>query len=237
MHIYAIPMRWADLDSLNHVNNVVYLGYAAESRARLVDDGLLSESARIGTMSVRFLRPMRLGREPVVVASELDGDTLTQQICLDADDSRTVFAEVVTRHGEPEESVLHRDVHVLPAALRRSDLDASGEVTPTKVFELFQEARVLSVASRMDALRSGSFVVGTSEVTLHRPIRWRPEPCTAGVWVSRVGRASFEIGAQLSDETGVLASSRSVLVGFDPQTQRSRPFEDEQRAQLAALQR
>ena len=24
-------MRWADLDSLNHVNNVVYVDYAAES--------------------------------------------------------------------------------------------------------------------------------------------------------------------------------------------------------------
>ena len=32
-------MRWADLDSLNHVNNVVYLDYAAESRAILVEDG------------------------------------------------------------------------------------------------------------------------------------------------------------------------------------------------------
>ena len=29
-----IPMRWADIDQLNHVNNVVYVDYAMEARAR-----------------------------------------------------------------------------------------------------------------------------------------------------------------------------------------------------------
>lgn len=228
-------MRWADLDMLNHVNNVVFLGYAAESRARLLDDGLLSESAQVGRMTVKFLRPMRLGQSPVVVASRVDGDTLTQQICLERDGSRTVYAEVISCHGAAEPAPSHGDVHTLPAALRRSDLDASGHVTATKIFELFQEARVLSVATRLGSLGAGSFVVGTSEVTLHRPIRWRPEPCVAGVWVTRVGRASFEIGSELSDETGVLASSRTVLVGFDPETQRSRAFDEHQREQLAEL--
>lgn len=228
-------MRWADLDSLNHVNNVVYLNYAAESRARMVDDGLVGEATPVSGMTVRFVRPLPLGRRPVVVVSDVDGDTLTQQICVDEGDDRTVFAEVVTRHGEPQPTELREDVHVLPSALRRSDLDASGEVTATKVFELFQEARVFSIATRLDAFKPGSFVVGTADVTFHRPIRWRPEPCVAGVWVSRVGGASFDIGTQLSDDTGVLATSRTVLVGFDPTTQRSKPFDEPQRAQLEAL--
>ncbi len=228
-------MRWADLDSLNHVNNVVYLDYAAESRAALVNDGLLSESAVIAGISVTYHRPLELGRLPVTVASSIDGATLMQQICIDAHGSRTVFAELVTRMGELEPAALHNDVVQLPMSLRRSDLDASGDVTPTKLFELFQEARVLSIATRLNALRPGSFVVGTSEVRLHRSICWRLEPCVAGMWISRVGRASFDIGVQLSDESGVLASARTVAVGFDPQTQRSRPFEERELAQLNQL--
>lgn len=229
-------MRWADLDSLNHVNNVVYLDYAAESRAALIEDGLLDASAQVCGMSATYLRPLSLGRAPVVVASRVEGDILTQQIRLD-DGSTTVFAEVVTRHGERAQAEPHGVVHSLSAPLRRGDLDASGDVTASKIFELFQETRVLSVAMRLDSFRPGSFVVGTSDVTLHRPIRWRPEPCVAGVWVTRVGRASFEIASELSDETGVLASSRTVLVGFDPETQRSRAFDEDQRAQLADLMR
>lgn len=230
-------MRWADLDSLNHVNNVVYLSYAAESREVLVEEGLLNGSARIAGITVTFQRPLALGRAPVTVVSTVDGATLTQQICVDSGSSRKVFAEVVTRHGEPEPAEPHSDVATLPAALRRSDLDAAGEVTPTKIFELFQESRVLSIRTQLDAFAPGSFVVGTSDVTLHRPIRWRPEPCVAGVWISRVGRASFDIGAELSDAAGVLATSRTVLVGFDPQTQRSRPFGEQERAQLDSLLR
>lgn len=225
-------MRWADLDSLNHVNNVVYLSYAAEARARMVEDGLLDAELTVAGITVKFVRPLSFGRAPVIVASQIEGDTLKQEICVEVDGERAVFAEVVSRHGEPEQAERREDVDVFAMALRRSDAEASGDVTSTKIFELFQESRILSIATRMDAMGPGSFVVGTADVTVHRPIRWRAEPCAAGVWISRVGRASFEIGAQLSDETGVLASSRTVLVGFDPVTQRSKPFNDRQRAQL-----
>ena len=33
-HIYLCPLRWADMDSLGHVNNVTYVDYLQESRVR-----------------------------------------------------------------------------------------------------------------------------------------------------------------------------------------------------------
>ena len=67
---HEIPMRWADLDSLNHVNNVVYLAYAQNARA--VIDGL--PQGPIGATTVEFKRPLLLGRRPVVVTTRVEGD-------------------------------------------------------------------------------------------------------------------------------------------------------------------
>ncbi len=35
-HVYRCPTRWADLDLLGHVNNVVYVDYLQEARVDLV---------------------------------------------------------------------------------------------------------------------------------------------------------------------------------------------------------
>ena len=70
-------MRWADLDSLNHVNNVVYVDYAMEARGRLVDDGVLGAGQTIRRLRVDFLRPLLLSSKPVLVRSTIDADVLT----------------------------------------------------------------------------------------------------------------------------------------------------------------
>ena len=57
VHEIHIPMRWADLDQLNHVNNVVYVDYAMEARAQLVDDGHLDAGLPIRHVRVDFMRP------------------------------------------------------------------------------------------------------------------------------------------------------------------------------------
>ena len=35
-HIYLCPMRWADMDSLGHVNNVTYVDYLQEARVDML---------------------------------------------------------------------------------------------------------------------------------------------------------------------------------------------------------
>jgi acyl-CoA thioester hydrolase len=222
-------MRWADLDSLNHVNNVVYLDYAAESRAMLVEDGVIGTEAAVTHMSARFMRPLLLTRRPVVVVSEMDGDVLTQHICIDREGARTDFARIVTSFGAPS-PVARADVDAkpLPSRIRRSDIDASGVVGPTKTFELFQEGRILYVANHLVGLTPGRFVVGTVDVDFHEPITWRRDPYEMRGWVSRVGGSSVTIESELSDGEMVLARSTTFLIGFDLAAQKSRRFSDEE---------
>jgi acyl-CoA thioester hydrolase len=235
VHEHHIPMRWADIDSLDHVNNVVYLAYAAEGRAAMADAGLLPKDLVPETMTVRFVRPLRLGRRPVVVASTIQGQDVVQHVAVDDDSGRTVFAEVTTSTRGRTAASVREDVPTVPLSLRRDDLDAGGVATPTKIFELFQETRVLQLSTMLGAMRPGRFVVGTSAVTFRDDVRWRLEPLQASAWVGRVGRGSFDMRSQLSDGRAVLAESTTTLVGFDPVTQTSKPFDDDERAQLGGL--
>lgn len=224
-------MRWADLDSLNHVNNVVYLDYAAESRALLVEDGALQGEAPISRMTAEFRRPLLLSRRPVTVASTLDLNTLTQEIRSDA--SPTVFAHVVTTFGAPSD--LERGQSTFePYALstRRSDGQA-GVATATKVFEYFQEARVLLFSElRRDSEGASRFVVGRVDVTYGAPISWRREPYPIRSWINRIGDSSLTVEAEIADNDMVYAHATSVLVGFDMATQRSRKLSDDEKAVL-----
>lgn len=229
-------MRWADLDSLNHVNNVVYVGYAAESRAILIEDGVLDAGRDVTHMSVTYARPLLLTRHPVLVVSTIDADTVTQQVCVDRDGERTVHAIVTTSFGTPRPgSRANVTSDPLPSAIRRSDLDAAGVVGPTKTFELFQEGRILFISGQLSSLSAGQFVVGTVAVEFHQPITWRREAYQMRGWISRVGDASVTIESELSDGDAVLARAQSFLVGFDLAAQTSRKFTTDERAVFAGL--
>lgn len=229
--VHQLPMRWADLDSLKHVNNVVYVDYASESRALLVDDGLLDPGHAVAKMSVRYARPMLLSRHPVVVTSVIDSETLTQQICSDREGTRTVFSKVVTNLGTPT-AARRSEVAVdpLPCRIRRSDLDPTGVVSLIKTFELFQEGRILYMSNHLAGLGAGQFVVGTVGVEFHSPISWRREPYEMRSWVSRVGAGSVSVESELADGDVLLARGTTFLVGFDLAAQKSRAFSPEERA-------
>jgi acyl-CoA thioester hydrolase len=232
--VHELPMRWADLDSLNHVNNVVYLDYAAESRALLVEDGLLDAESTVAEVAVDFLRPLLLSTRPVHVVCTHDGDGLVQEIRSAGSD--TVFARVTTAFGPPPAlAVQGASVAPLPVRVRRSDLDLTGSVSPTKMFELFQESRILFLSHRLSTMSPGRFVVGRVEVVLARPMSWRTEPYGTRAWVSRVGTSSFTIESQLVDDDGVLAQCRAVLVGFDLESQRSRTLTPLEKDELGSI--
>ena len=134
-------MRWADLDSLNHVNNVVYVDYAAESRAILIEDGIVGADERVQRMSVDFLRPLLLSSQSVRVTSTRDGDELVQEITNGVAD--TVYARVTTAFGAPVDVKRGRATFdPYPLRVRHSDVDATGVASLTKAFEFFQEARI-----------------------------------------------------------------------------------------------
>jgi acyl-CoA thioester hydrolase len=75
-HIYLCPLRWADMDSLGHVNNVTYVDYLQESRVDMLrvhapatGGELLAEATVVVRHSVEFLAPLVFRFEPVLIES------------------------------------------------------------------------------------------------------------------------------------------------------------------------
>lgn len=226
---HEIPMRWADLDSLNHVNNVVYLRYAAEARAAIAD----LPSAPMSSMQIQFKRPILLGPEPVVVTTTVDQSHVTQSIGVEG--SPHVFATVASEIGGRAPEVKPQEgVHQAELRLRRTDIADDGEVSAAQVFELFQESRIPYFSTVMPWLSPGGFVVAQLTVRYHQAVAWRTEPLVARAWMSRVCQGSFGAETQLTDGDQVLASSSAVLVGFDAATQRFRNFSEDEREALRA---
>jgi len=78
-HHYRCPMRWADLDLLGHVNNVVYVDYLQEARvdmlrvhADLSDPsrapGAPAEGIVVVNHEIDYLRPLLLSAEPMQIS-------------------------------------------------------------------------------------------------------------------------------------------------------------------------
>ena len=71
-HIYYCPLRWADIDQLGHVNNVVYVDYLQEARVDMLAVNApasggedLAEGVVVVRHDVSFLAPLVFRFEPV----------------------------------------------------------------------------------------------------------------------------------------------------------------------------
>ena len=115
--------------------------------------------------------------------------------------------------------------------MRFSDVDVYGHVNNVKYFEYLQEARVrlLAATGQLD------LVVAQTDVDYRVPILLRPEPYDVWSRVSRIGRTSMTIDAEIGDGDTVLARSRVVMVFWDPATGRPVPPPAEARERLLAL--
>ncbi len=220
-------MRWADLDELSHVNNVVYLDYAVQARAAHVAAGELLD-APVGSVSVEYLRPLLLRRVPVVVATRTVDDVLVQEIAPAGAD--VPFARVTSRPRAELQTLDTGQGEPYAVRVRHSDLGVDGTVTVSKVFEYAQEARIASVVRARGVASPGRFVVARVDLTVGEPFAWRPEPYAAETAVTHVGTSSFTVSTLF--EGGRYGRTDAVLVGFDLQAQRSRPLTDDERAAL-----
>ena len=73
-HVYLCPLRWADMDSFGHVNNVVFLRYLEQGRVDWMFETAREagvEKFSLGTVVVRheidYKRPLVYRAEPVRV--------------------------------------------------------------------------------------------------------------------------------------------------------------------------
>ncbi|TQL70047.1 acyl-CoA thioester hydrolase [Nocardioides albertanoniae] len=108
-HLYECPMRWADLDMLGHVNNVVYVDYLQEARvdmlrthARSPQTQGLAEGVVVVSHQVTYVAPLLFDFKPVYVESWVTeiraaSFTMAYEIFREAPDgSRTVFVRAST---------------------------------------------------------------------------------------------------------------------------------------------
>jgi acyl-CoA thioester hydrolase len=60
---FDLPMRWADADALNHLNNANYFRYMEEGRIRMFYEGKVQQSARFSPVVVHcscdFKKPIK----------------------------------------------------------------------------------------------------------------------------------------------------------------------------------
>ena len=75
-HIYLCPLRWADMDSLGHVNNVTYVDYLQEARVDMLrvhapatGGEQLAEATVVVRHRVEFVAPLVFRFEPVRIES------------------------------------------------------------------------------------------------------------------------------------------------------------------------
>ncbi len=75
-HVYYCPLRWADMDSLGHVNNVTYVDYLQEARVDMLSVHApatggeeLAEGVVVVRHEVEFLAPLVFRSEPVRIES------------------------------------------------------------------------------------------------------------------------------------------------------------------------
>jgi acyl-CoA thioester hydrolase len=75
-HIYGCPLRWADMDSLGHVNNVTYVDYLQEARVDMLrvhapasGGEQLAEGVVVVRHEVEFVAPLVFRAEPVRIES------------------------------------------------------------------------------------------------------------------------------------------------------------------------
>lgn len=228
-----IPMRWSDLDTLRHVNNVVYVDYALEVWPELRSGGLIPhEDPR--RVEVDYRRPVLKSDNPIHIDTAIDGLTLTQGIFVTGAEHP---AAIVTSRfdGDIESARVESSVPTGRLMLRYSDLDDRRQINTARLFELFQEARVLYMNTTMREARIASIVIARSDVRVIKPIRWQTEPMETQTWVKTVGGSSFAIRAQLCKDGVVHAVAETVMVAFDAETQRSAKLTEDQRERLRAL--
>ncbi len=71
-HVYHCPLRWADMDALGHVNNVVYVDYLQEARVDMLrvhapqsGGEELADGVVVVRHEVEFLHPLVFRPDPV----------------------------------------------------------------------------------------------------------------------------------------------------------------------------
>ncbi|MGK5534039.1 acyl-CoA thioesterase [Streptomyces sp. URMC 129] len=103
-HQYHCPLRWADMDSFGHVNNVIFLRYLEEARidfmfrlARQAESGAFTGGSVVARHEIDYLKPLHHRHEPVLIeiwVAEFGNASAT--VAYEIKDGETVYARAST---------------------------------------------------------------------------------------------------------------------------------------------
>ncbi|MFB4195106.1 acyl-CoA thioesterase [Streptomyces carpaticus] len=103
-HVYECPLRWSDMDSFGHVNNVIFLRYLEEARidfmfrlARQADSGAFTGGSVVARHEIDYLRPLVHRHAPVSVelwVAKLGGASVT--VAYEIKDTEQVYVRAST---------------------------------------------------------------------------------------------------------------------------------------------
>jgi acyl-CoA thioester hydrolase len=124
--------------------------------------------------------------------------------------------------------------------VRWDDLDAMGHVNNAKYLTYVQEARVEMLwRTRTDAGLEpvlSEMVVAHAEVDYLLPINEGALDIACDIWIGKIGGASFDMFYELRSSLGLHARVKTVQVGVDTATMKSRRLTDEERDYLLQYQ-
>jgi acyl-CoA thioester hydrolase len=130
--------------------------------------------------------------------------------------------------------------HIAKVHVRWDDQDAFGHVNNAKYLTYVQEARVEMLwRSRANAGLEpllSDMVVARAEVDYLLPIYEGAFDIYCEIWVGKIGGASFEMFYELKSAAGVHARVKTVQVGVDVTTKKSRRLNDAEREYLMQYQ-
>jgi acyl-CoA thioester hydrolase len=125
--------------------------------------------------------------------------------------------------------------HVHLAHIRFADLDPLNHVNNVRMLTYLEDARISFLqwdADDGDGRLFGGLVVARHEVDYVHPLLLRREPVRVETRVTEVRNASFSLAYEIRDDDRVYVRARSILVGFDLETQGVRRLTDPERAYL-----
>ena len=108
-HVYHCPLRWADMDSLGHVNNVTYVDYLQEARVDMMAahsvmaaSGVPGQGVVVVRHDIEFLAPLTFRAQPVRIetwATKIRAASFTLRyeiLDLSPDGSRRLYTRAST---------------------------------------------------------------------------------------------------------------------------------------------
>lgn len=127
-------------------------------------------------------------------------------------------------------------VHEFDCPVRWSDMDAYGHVNNARFLTYLEEARIDLLFTRATTEGAGGLARGAlvrhQEIDYLRPVAFG-DPLRIGVWVSRIGGASFAVSYRVSVGATPVATARTTLVRYDLEAEQVRRLDPAERAFLS----